>query len=378
MSEYASLVFWNDRKGEKNMAKLQLTMDILEEALLGASVLGGGEGTSIDEAMMLGELALKINSPLLLDVEDIPSDGTVVTCGTVTCPHSKKAPFVSPRAHVRSIELLLESGLERPAALISNECGSGGIVNGWLQAAILGLPIVDAPCNGRAHPTPEMGSMGLHLVPDYQAVQSFAGGDPAKGNYIEGLLRGNVKTVSSMIRQDACVVGGLLSVARNPVKANFLRGNAAAGAIKLAIRLGGAVKEARSGGGEAVTSAVLSILRGEVLCRGRVDSVDRFTAGGMDSGTAYVGDVSVTFWREYMTVERGEEERLATFPDLITVIDAETGMTIASSEIASDMNVIMISVPKRRLLLGAGMRCPDLFEPAEKVIGKKLLQYLEL
>ena len=117
MSEYASLVFWNDRKGEKNMAKLQLTMDILEEALLGASVLGGGEGTSIDEAMMLGELALKINSPLLLDVEDIPSDGTVVTCGTVTCPHSKKAPFVSPRAHVRSIELLLESGLDRKSVV---------------------------------------------------------------------------------------------------------------------------------------------------------------------------------------------------------------------------------------------------------------------
>ena len=360
------------------MSKLELNMDVLEEALLGGSILGGGEGTSIDEAMMLGELALKISSPVLLDIEDIDPDGTVVTCATVTCPHRKKAPFASPRAHVRSIELLLESGLKRPAALIPNECGSGGIVNGWLEAAILGLPLLDAPCNGRAHPTPEMGSMGLHLMQGYQTLQSFAGGDPAQGTYIEGVLRGNVKTVTAMVRQDACVVGGLLAVARNPVKAEYLHENAAPGAIKLAIRLGAAVKEARSGGGEAVTAAVLSILPGEVLCRGKVDVVDRFTAGGMDSGTAYIGDISITFWREYMTVERGEDDRLATFPDLVTVFDAETGMTIASSEIASDMDVIVITVSRRRLLLGAGMRFPDLFEPAEKVIGKKMLQYLDL
>ncbi|NLD95654.1 MAG: DUF917 family protein, partial [Synergistaceae bacterium] len=220
------------------MPKLELTMDLLEEALLGGSVLGGGEGASIEEAMMLGELALKINSPALLDIQDIDPNGIVVTCAGVTCPHRMKAPFVSPRAHVRSIELLLESGLPRPAALIASECGSGGIVNGWLQAAILGLPLVDAPCNGRAHPTPEMGSMGLHLAPEYQAVQAFAGGDPTQGTYIEGVLRGNVTTVSAMVRQDACIVGGLLAVARNPVKAGYLQENAAPGAIKLAIGLG--------------------------------------------------------------------------------------------------------------------------------------------
>lgn len=360
------------------MPKLELNMELLEEALLGGSVLGGGDDSSIDDALVLGELALKINSLVLLDVEDIDPNGTVITCAMVTCPHRKKAPFANPRAHVRSIELLLENGLQRPAALISSECGSGGIVNGWLQAAILGLPLVDAPCNGRGHPTPEMGSIGLHLLQDYQTVQAFAGGDPAEGNYIEGVLRGNVRTVSAAVRQDACVVGGLLAVARNPVKAEYLRENAALGAIKLAISLGKAIKAVRSAGGDAVTEAIFSVLPGEVLCRGRVDVVDRFTAGGMDSGIAYVGEYSITFWKEYMTVERGEEERLATFPDLITLVDAETGMAIGSSEVAQDMDVIVITISRRRLLLGAGMRSPDLFEPVEKVIGKKILQYIDL
>ncbi len=358
------------------MSKLQLTMDILEQALLGASILGGDGGTSIDEAMMLGELALKVNPPVLLDIEDLPPEGTVVTCATVSCPHrGKKTPFVSPRAHVRSLELLLESGLERPVALTSNESGSGGVVNGWLQAAVLGLPLVDAPCNGRAHPTPEMGSMGLHLDPDYHGLQAFAGGDPDQGCYIEGVLRGKVKTVSSSVRHVACAAGGLLAVARNPVKVEFLQKNAAPGGVKLAISLGAAILKARSGGGGAVAEAVLEMLHGTELCRGRVGEVDRFSAGGIDSGSAVIGDMSLTFWREYMTAER-DEERLATFPDLITVIDAETGMTVSGSEIAPDMNVILVKIPKARLLLGAGMRCPDLFEQAEKVIGKDLLQYL--
>ena len=102
-----------------------------------------------------------------------------------------------------------------------------------------------------------------------------------------------------------------------------------------------------------MTEAIFSVLPGEVLCRGRVDVVDRFTAGGMDSGIAYVGEYSITFWKEYMTVERGEEERLATFPDLITLVDAETGMAIGSSEVAQDMDVIVITISRRRLLLGA-------------------------
>ncbi|NCB17591.1 MAG: DUF917 family protein, partial [Synergistales bacterium] len=212
----------------------------------------------------------------------------IVTCSTVTCPH-RKDPFISPRARVRSIELLLESGAPRPSGLIPNECGSTGIVNGWIEGAILGIPLVDAPCNGRAHPTPEMGSMGLHLVEGYVSSQSFAGGNPAKGAYIEGILRGAVDTVSNMIRQDACVVGGILAVARNPVSAAFVRENGAPGAVKQAIRIGKAMKGAAGKGPEAVIAAAAEMLSATVIRCGEVEAVDRFTAGGIDTGTAFLG-----------------------------------------------------------------------------------------
>jgi hypothetical protein len=358
------------------MAKTELTRELLEAAVLGASLLGGGGGGTVEEAIEIGETALKIGPLHLVDPDDLDPAATILTCSTVTCPH-RKDPFISPRARVRSVEMLLEACASRPAGLIPNEFGSTGIVNGWIEGAILGLPLVDAPCNGRAHPTPEMGSMGLHLVDGYVSSQSFAGGNPAKGAYIEGILRGAVETVSSMIRQDACVVGGVLAVARNPVNALFVKENAAPGAIRQAIRIGAAMKLASEKGPGAVIDTAAELLSATVIPCGPVEGVDRFTAGGIDTGTAFLGGYEVTFWKEYMTLEK-DGERLATFPDLITILDAGTGRAIPSDSLQPGMNAVLFTASRRELVLGGGMRSPALFEPAEKILGKPILPFLHI
>lgn len=358
------------------MAQTELTRELLEAAVLGASLLGGGGGGTVEEALEVGEMALKIGPLHLVDPDDLHPSGTVLTCSTVTCPH-RKDPCITPRARVRSVELLLESGGPRPSGLIPNECGTTGMVNGWIEGAILGIPLVDAPCNGRAHPTPEMGSMGLHLVEGYISSQSFAGGSPAKGAYIEGILRGSVDTVSNMIRQDACVVGGILAVARNPVNAVYVKENGAPGAVKQAIRLGTAMKGAAEKSAGAVIEAAAEMLSATVIRCGAVDAVDRFTAGGIDTGTAFLGGYEVTFWKEYMTLEK-DGERLATFPDLITLFDGDTGRIIPSDSLQPGMNAVIFIASRRELVLGGGMRSPGLFEPAEKILGKPILPFLHI
>lgn len=358
------------------MAELKLTREILEAAVLGASVLGGGDADSLEAALELGELALRMGEPVLVDVDDVNPEGTVITASSVSCPRVED-PYLSGRSYIRSMELLLENGVERPVGLISNECNEAGVVHGWLEGAVLGIPVVDAPCNGRAHPTSEMGSMGLHLVEGYVSVSAFCGGNPDHKRSIEGVFRGSVETASSMVRHAACTAGGILAVARNPVKASYLRENGAPGAIKQAIRLGNAMKEAAPEGGEAVIQAAADALSGSVIYRGRIDGVDRFTAGGMISGKAVSREWELTFWKDYMTVDEGER-RVATFPDLITVFDEETGKVISSENIAPGMNVAILAVPRSNLLLGCGMRSPALFEPAEKIVGKSIVQYLDL
>ena len=95
-------------------------------------------------------------------------------------------------------------------AFITNECG-GSIFNGWVPAAILGLSLVDAPCNGRAHPTGLMGSMGLHRIKDYISVQSAVGGNPEIGKHLEAVFKGALESTSSLVRQCAVCAGGLVA-----------------------------------------------------------------------------------------------------------------------------------------------------------------------
>ena len=42
------------------------------------------------------------------------------------------------------------------------------------------------------------------------------------------------------------------------------------------------------------------------------------------------------------------------------------------------MEAAVICASRRELVLGGGMRSPELFEPAEKILGKEILAYLHL
>lgn len=357
------------------MAIIQLTEELLEAAVLGASLLGGGGRGSREESLETGRMALKIGPLCLMDLDDMDQQGTLVTCSTVS-PTQRGESFISPKARIRTVDLFLENRGFRPAGFIPNQCGCSAIVNGWIEGAVFGIPLVDAPCNGRSHPTTEMGSMGLHLVEGYVSSQFFAGGDQSRDIYFEGALKGDVNTLSHMIRHAANTAGNDIPVVRNPVSVDYVRRNGAPGAIKQAIHLGTVMKKAEREGPDAVIDGAAQVLSALVVRCGAVKGVDRFTAGGIDSGTAFLGDWEISFWKEYMVLER-DGERIATFPDLITILDGNTGKVISSDKLEPGMNGVIFYASRKELILGGGMRTADIFEPVEKILGKPILPYLD-
>ena len=131
--------------------------------------------------------------------------------------------YVKPRDYVRTIEILEENTGLKIGGIITNENGGAATINGWIQAAILNIPLIDAPCNGRAHPTGTMGSMGLNNVLEFVSYQAYVEGNPELGNRIEGFVSGNIFKASTMVRQAAVQAGGLVAVARNIVDAKYVR-----------------------------------------------------------------------------------------------------------------------------------------------------------
>lgn len=347
---------------------MRLDINDVEAAVLDGAVLGGGGGGSLENGRALGAQALKRGSLELHAIEEIPADSILVTCSYVGSPAAEHVN-VQPKDYLQAVRMLRRRARFRVGGLITNECGGTATVNGWLQAASLGLPLVDAPCNGRAHPTGLMGAMGLHTQPDYISHQAAVGG--AAGRYVELYVQGTLENTSTLVRQAAVQAGGMVAVARNPVKAGYVRRHGAPGAIRQCIDLGHAMLTAREEGGLSVAWTAAEMLGGRILGAGTVGEVSLRSEGGFDVGQVRIGEFVLDFWNEYMTLERNGE-RLATFPDLIMTLAEADGNPVTTAEVREGQQVLILQAPHERLILGAGMRYPELFAPVEWALGKTL------
>jgi DUF917 family protein len=355
-----------------------LTMTDVELAVAGGSLLAGGGGGWVEHGRTLGRLAIERGPPAFAGIDEVAQDGALVTASLVGANSSPTA-YLEPEHYIRAAQLLSDRYDGQIAGFISSENGSSTTLNGWLQASAFNLPVVDAPCNGRAHPTGKMGSLGLGS--GYHALQVAVGGDPTTGSYVEVVASGTIETAANVIRAAAVQAGGVVAVARNPVSVAECRERAAVGGISFALELGRRVTDARSErGGRATVEAAAEFLKGEDIGEGRVVAVKRETVGGFDIGTVRISDrggsdIDISGYMEYVVVEV-DGRRAATFPDLIVLFEAESGDVVSFAEIGEGREVIVFTASKEGLLLGAGVRVPEFYAELERATGKDLVSYV--
>lgn len=352
----------------------KLTEEVLEHALVGGTILGGGGGGSLQKGRKYGKIATSYGDLRLVDIDDIKDDEYLLTASLVGAPNAANQ-FLYPSDFSKTIEILQNNCDLKIGGIITNENGGEATINGWLQASILNIPLVDAPCNGRAHPTGVMGSMNLHKVEDYKSIQAVVGGNPDTGNRIQAYFEGTIEHTSRLVRLSSIEAGGLVAVARNPVSASYAKENCAIGGIKHAIELGQVFNEGMKESVENAVDKTCKFLNGKVLAKGIVDDFEIKYEGGFDVGHALVDGCSLTFWNEYATAEKNGE-RLASFPDLIMTIDAITGEPVTTAMMEKGKEVYVIATSKENLKLSKTMRDKELLKSIEDVIKKDIVSYL--
>ncbi len=361
----------------KDSYTIKMTEKRMVAAVLGGLFLGGGGGGALRNGLETAQEALVLGDVFLVSPDCVDKESMIVTVSAVGSPASKDGFFTAEQC-LRGYEVFDSLISEKIGGFISNENGGGSTTNGWLLAAMTGLPVIDAPCNGRAHPTGPMGSMGLSKDNSYKSVQVALGGNPRKGHEIEVISKGSLASTSHIIRRAAVEAGGVVTVLRNPVTVKYLIENAAVGAIKQAMAIG----EIFMTHDKDVTGLIESLntlLPVNVLAKGTVERYDIQIKEGFDvGGVAIESDGAVyelTFWNEYMTVECSDE-RLATFPDLIVTLDAMTGAVLTSAEIKKGDEVLVVCVSRAYLKLGQGMYDKILFKSVEAVLGKDIVNFV--
>ncbi len=342
--------------------------------VIGGAVLGGGGGGSIEEGLELGRTALSIGNITVLSIDELGDDKLVATTSTVGS-QAKGAGVLKPFNHIEAARLLANE-VERLGGLISCENGGLNTVCPFPQSAALGIPVIDAPCDGRAHPTALMGSMGLHRVKGYTSIQAFSVGLPGSEKRATGVLKGGLEEVSRIIRWVASEHGAV-AVARNPVDKKYLREHAAVGALELAFSVGEIF--ACADNALELSYKIAERLGGSVIENCVVEQVELEVRGGFDVGFSIIAKngerYELTFVNEFMTLEKNGS-RIATFPDLITLIDKNRARPVLSAELKRGVEAHIIVVDRKKIPIGYGLRCKEVYEPIEKALNKPMTGFI--
>lgn len=361
-------------EGLRGLWKIKSREDV-EKIAYGASFLGGGGGGSVEEGLKLGMLALEMSPITVLDVEELEPESRIATASTVGSQVEGRE-VLKPYNYIESLELLKRE-IGELGGVISSENGGLNTFTSWIQASTLGLPVVDAPCDGRAHPTALMGSLGLHRLENYTSIQAFSVGTPRESKRISGVVKGSLEDTSKVVRSIASIYGAV-AVARNPVNRDYLAENGARGALRLAFELGEII--VKVGEGLEVAYKLCDKLQGRVIGVCRVEDVKLEVRGGFDVGYAKLKcgsrSYQLTFVNEYMTLE-SNGERLATFPDLISLLRLEDGKPFLSSDLKTGMEACLVIVGWENIPLGSGLKYGEVYKPIEEVLNKPILGYVK-
>jgi DUF917 family protein len=311
-------------------------------------------------------------------MDEVPEEAWIATAAAIGAPAGTTAWQMLGVDYVKAVELVEEALGEPIFGLIIGQNGKSSTLNGWLPSAILGTKVVDAVGDLRAHPTGDMGSIGLANSPE-PMIQSAVGGNRADNAYIELVVRGATAKVSPVLRTAADMSGGFIASCRNPVRASYVREHAALGGISIALALGEAIIGAESRGGKAVIEAICDTMKGEIIGSGKVTKKDvRYTREAFDVGTLTIGSGKsarvLHVMNEYMAVEDSAGTRLATYPDVITTLDRD-GVPVSVGEIREGMELLVLRIARDVIPLSSSVSDPSVYPVVEKALGISIADY---
>ncbi|MGH8905672.1 MAG: DUF917 domain-containing protein [Egibacteraceae bacterium] len=312
----------------------------LDDLAIGAAVLGTGGGGNPYLGALLAKRAIREHGPVqLVTVDEVPEDALVVASAGMGAPTVGIEKLPRGDEPVRAL-LALQAYLGRPVThTVSIEAGGSNSTTPFRVAAALGIPVVDADGMGRAFPEIQMVTATLYGV----AATPMALADE-KGNtaIIDTIDNHWAERFSRSLTID---MGCVAKIALYPQSGRQLRQAMIPGTISLAEELGRLIRTTRAAHGDPI-AAVLDRLRGRRLFDGTVVDVWRRTEGGFAKGQARIegagSSMVVQFQNEHLVALR-DGEVLACVPDLIIVLDAETGAPITTEELRYGLRVTVVA-----------------------------------
>ena len=318
----------------------------LEDLARGAAVLGTGGGGNPYIGKLLARQAMAEFGPVtLVTADEVPDDALVAHSAMMGAPTVMVEKLPQGSEVVSAFEALSDH-LHRPLTHVA--CSQAGGINStipFVVAACLGIPLIDADGMGRAFPELQMSIAAMNGVDASPLAMADEKGnrlvvDAVDARWIERLAR------TATIDMGCSSLIALYASTGAQVKESMVLGT-----LTLCQELGRLLREARGDHRDPV-DAIVERIEGRRLFHGRVVDVQRRTETGFARGMAQLegldgsggSELVLRFQNEHLVAVR-DGEVVASVPDLIIALDAESGEPVTTEELRYGYRLSVVGAP---------------------------------
>ncbi|XP_067652722.1 uncharacterized protein [Haliotis asinina] len=262
------------------------------------------------------------------------------------------------RAYIENYQTRL--AVEQPKRIIafmSAEIGGMNAIEPLLVAADLGLPVVDSDGMGRAFPELQMFCPYIYGVPAHPAALV-----DDRGTRAVMLQAPSPKHLENHFRDTVIGMGCAAGLSLSPLNKPTIMEKTVLYSVSHVWSVGNAVLRARV----EKTSPIEAILKAERsfhILTGKISEVQRETSGGFNRGRVLIDGldsfaeqtVLVEFQNENLVIfpldaEKKAGKALASVPDLITMVDADTAEPIPTEKVKYGLRVAVLVLASPEIL----------------------------
>lgn len=319
----------------------------------GAAFLGTGGGGDPYIGRLIAEQAINEHgAPVMLEPSELEDDMTVFSIAGFGAPTVQMEKLIQGEEVLFALDKLEKITGRRVDALIPAEIGGGNSMAPIMVAATRGIPVVDADGMGRAFPELQMNNFsasGIRVTPLVVVDEHL--------NYAV-VEAGTDKFAEDMVRALAIKMGLRVFIAGFPMTGRQVKQAAISGTLGIALEIGRTLRDARSNGDPV--SALVEYLRttsyysyAKMAFDGKITDLERETANGFSIGKCRLtalGDenskAEVSFQNENLLL-RVDGQLRAIVPDLICIVDRETGAPVPTQALryGQRVKIIIMSAP---------------------------------
>jgi DUF917 family protein len=318
----------------------------IENIALGAAVLGTGGGGDPYIGMLMAKKAIRDYGPVeLYTLDELDDDDLIVPTAMMGAPTVMVEKMPNGDDIINAFQAVGKFIGKPIRATMSIEAGGMNSVVPIYLAARLRLPMVD--CDGMGRAFPEL-QMVTHTIYGIDATPMAMSDERGNTVLMETVSNQWTETFARSVTVD---MGAMAMIALYAATVRELKESAIIGTMSKAEIIGETIRSARVNEVDPVKTVRESVGGFEVF-KGKISDVERRTEAGFAKGDAFMEGIDeyagqrlqLSFQNEHLMVRIDGEPRV-TVPDLIAVLDIDTGEPITTESMRYGYRVAVIGIP---------------------------------